>query len=447
MASQTAFSRRGLLAGLAAVGAGAALGVVGCARSGAAGPMQFMNFYTPQDQGADPQLIVQAEWFDKAIASWNANHPEQVEPIFVPDYVNPMNPRIATSFAAENGPDIFLLSPGEFLRYFNGGVMLDLKPFMTPDAVADFLPEAIGTRVVGDGIFALPMEVEPLSIYYDIAAFEESGLAEGDLPRTWEQMLDVAERLTTARRSGLVLETSPGYYQNFTFYPWVWQGGGDVIDLRTQRATLTSPSMLAALELFAESITRGVASRTPPASGEIVSGFKQGLAAMWQRGPWSIQEFALQAPEHRYGIIPLPTPPGGQPTTVGGGWAWAVNNRGRNPEAAARFVVESVGSMSRECIDRCADWNGRAKSNMPARASVSAAMEQLPSFTDPARSAVRAQLPSTRGEPRYPPVLYKALSNTIQSVQLAGGDPLAQAQSAQSTIESFLRTYEGAALL
>jgi multiple sugar transport system substrate-binding protein len=44
-------------------------------------------------------------------------------------------------------------------------------------------------------------------------------------------------------------------------------------------------------------------------------------------------------------------------------------------------------------------------------------------------------------------VLYKALSNAIQSVQLAGGDARSQAQVAQAAIESFLQTYEGGALV
>jgi multiple sugar transport system substrate-binding protein len=439
------FGRRRLLAGAAALGA-AGLGLAGCSGTGSSEPLQFWNASAPQPSG-DPEVVEQSKWYEAAIAHWNANHPEQVVPVFVPDYVNPMNPRIATAFAADNGPDIFMISPGEFLRYYNGGVLTDLKPYMTQEALDDFYPEAMGTRIVGDGIFALPMEVEPLSIYYDVRAFEESGLSEGDLPTTWDQMLDVAERLTTPRRSGLVLSTDPGYYQNFTFYPWLWQGGGEVVDPATQEPRVASDAVVNALQLFADTIARGVAPRTPPAGDEIVPAFTNGLAAMWQRGPWSIAEFQLQAPDHRYGVLPLPVPPGGRQITSAGGWAWAVNNRGRNPDAAARFVVESVGSMSAESIARGADWNYRAKSNLPARKSVAAASEQLPSYGDPARAAVREQLSSSRGEPRYPPVLYKALSNAIQSVQLAGGDARTQAQLAQDAIESFLQTYDGGTLV
>ena len=441
------FGRRKLLAGAAALGvAGLGLGLSGCSRARGSEPLQFWNLYAPREQG-DPELVEQSKWFLRVVHDWNANHSEQVVPVHVADYVNPMNPRMATAFAADNGPDVFMISPGEFLRYYNGGVLVDLKPYLTQEALADFYPEALGTRIVGDGIYALPMEMQPLSVYYDVQAFEEAGLSEGDLPRTWEQMLDVAERLTTPRRSGLVLETTPGYYQNFTFYPWAWQGGGEVVDPVTQKAGVTSDAVLAALQLFADGIARGVAPRTLPASGKIVTAFTQGLAAMWQRGPWSITEFQREAPGYRYGMFPLPVPPGGRQVTSAGGWAWAVNNRGRNPDAAARFVVESIGSMSAASIARGADWSGRANANIPARRSVAAATEQLPSFADPARAAMRALLGSSRGEPRYPPVVYKAMSNTIQSVQLAGGDARVQAQVAQDAIESFLRTYEGGTLV
>ncbi|TQM05932.1 ABC transporter substrate-binding protein [Pseudonocardia kunmingensis] len=439
------FSRRRLLAGAAALGA-AGLGLAGCSGTGSSEPLQFWNAHAPQPSG-DPEVVAQSEWYLAAIDHWNAHHPEQVVPMFVPDYVNPMNPRIATAFAAENGPDIFMISPGEFLRYYNGGVLLDLKPYLTPEALDDFYPEALGTRIVGDGIYGIPIEIDPVSLYYDVQAFEESGLSEGDLPTTWDQLLDVAERLTTPRRSGLVLETKPGYYQNFMFYPWLWQCGGEVVDPATQLPGLDSDAAVAALEFFGEGIARGVAPRTLPAGGEIVPAFTQGLAAMWQTGPWTVAEFELQAPGHRYGVLPLPLPPDGRRITSAGGWAWAVNNRGRNPDAAARFVVESIGSMSAESIARGADWNYRAKSNLPPRKSVAAASEQLPTYDQPARAAVRELLSSTRGEPRYPPVLYKALSNAIQSVQLAGGDARTQARLAQDAIESFLQTYEGGALV
>ena len=43
------------------------------------------------------------------------------------DYIN--GTKLPTAFASGQGPDIFLISPGDFLRYYNGGVLLDLTPY------------------------------------------------------------------------------------------------------------------------------------------------------------------------------------------------------------------------------------------------------------------------------------------------------------------------------
>ncbi|WP_246868786.1 ABC transporter substrate-binding protein [Saccharopolyspora sp. ASAGF58] len=86
------------------------------------------------------------------------------------------------------GPDVFLLSPGDFLRYYNGGALADLTPHLDPAVRADFLPQVLQTRLVDDRVYGLPMEIEPLALYYSETAFEQAGLAEGDLPRTWDDL-------------------------------------------------------------------------------------------------------------------------------------------------------------------------------------------------------------------------------------------------------------------
>ncbi|PJJ71369.1 multiple sugar transport system substrate-binding protein [Diaminobutyricimonas aerilata] len=441
-------SRRSLLfGGLAA--ASAPLLLSGCSnRASTSGePLQFWNFYAPSTQTA-PELKAQNDWFMKAIADWNGQHPEQVEAVFIPAYTDPTNTRLATAFASGSGPDIFLISPGDFSRYYNGGALEDLRPYMTQEAVDDYTEGSLATRSVDGKIYALPMENEPLAMYYSPRAWEAAGLSEGDIPTTWEQMFDVAEKLTTPTQSGVVFETIPGYYQNFTWYPWMWQGGGEVVDPRTQRAAFDSEGAIQALELFGEATRRRLAPRTMPAAGDLVGAFTEGFAAMWQSGIWQVANFRGNAPDFDYGVFPLPTPPGGETRTVLGGWAFAVNARGRNPEAAARFVVETVGSTSDASVDRLTEWAAVAKSDMPTRISVDKRMRETGAYDDPKMAYFRDVIFDTgRGEPRYPPVLYKAVSNAIQSVQSAGGDAADQAAIAHSAIEAYLTTYEGAPLL
>lgn len=440
-------TRRRVLGGGAAA---AAVALAGCSRgrTGARGePLEFWQFYAPQSQ-TQVDLAAQNDWFLRTVDDWNAQNPEQVRAVFIPNFTDPSNTRLATSFASGSGPDIFLISPGDFLRYYNGGALLDLRPYMSEEAVQDFTDEVLLTRTVGDGLYALPMEVEPLTMFYSRPAWEAAGLSEGDIPETWDALLDVAERLTTPQQSGLVLETVPGYFQNFTWYPWLWQGGGDVVDPRTQRAGFDGPAARRALDLFGDAVERGVAPRTLPAAGDVPGAFAEGFAATWQSGIWQVANFRANQPDFDFGVFPLPVPPGGRDRTVLGGWAWCVNARGRNPDAAARFVVESIGSTSEASVERLVQWCSVAKSDMPPRRSVDERMRAAGVYDDPVMGFFREEvLPVGRGEPRYPPVLYKAVSNAIQRVQAAGAPAAEQAEEVSAAVEAFLETYEGAELL
>lgn len=443
--------RRTLLTGGAAAAALAGVGTLaGCAGSSSASsdrPLQFWQFYAPQSQ-TQPDLKAQNDWFLKAASDWNAKNRTKVEMVFIPNFTDPSNTRLATAFASNSGPDLFLISPGDFLRYANGGALFDLAPYMTKEAIDDFNPDVLATRRIGDKVYGLPMEVEPLAIYYSKPAFEKKGLSEADLPTTWDQLLDVADKLTDDRQSGLVFETTPGYYQNFTWYPFLWQGGGDAVGARSQKAEFDSRAAVQALNLWGEAIKRRVAPRTLPANGDPAGAFAEGFAAMWQNGIWQLANFRANQPKFEYGVFPLPTPPGGKAATALGGWAWCVNAKGRDPETAAKFVVETIGSMRDDSIDRLVDWCSVAKSDMAPRASVDRRMEQKGVFEKDAMLKYFREeiLPSGRGEPRYPPPLYKAISNAIQNVQTGGANASGQARSAQAAIEAFLETYDGGSI-
>ena len=444
-------SRRDVLR-LGVAGAGtlaAAWTTAGCAPAAGARPggLQFWQQYAPAPQ-QDPNLVAQSQWFIDATRRWADAGERPVDMVYIPAYTDPTNTRLTTAFASGDGPDIFLISPGDFLRYYNGGVLTDLTPYMSQDAIDDFYPDALATRTVDGKIYGLPMEQEPLAVFYDVPAFEDAGLAEGDLPTTWEEMLELGRRLTGGQRTGLVLDTTPSYYQNFTFYPWVWQGGGDVVDPRTQRPVFDSAAGVQALGLFGDAVRTGAAPRTLPAGGDLVGAFTNGYAAMWQTGVWQVEAMRQNAPDHPYGIFRLPAPAGGESVTALGGWAWVVNSRGRDPESAARFAVEVMGSMSQESVGAAVEWNGVAKGNVPARRSVTEAIGNSGAFENPVLQQFRDEiLPTGRGEPRYPPVIYKAVSNAIQNSMLGGGDPHQEAATAQAAIESYLETYEGGTLV
>ena len=414
-------------------------------RSSAQGQeLDFWQFYSPGGG-----VATQDKWFSDTVDAWNKANDVKIKLTYVtnPDYIS--GTKLSTAFASGTGPDIFLLSPGDFLRYYNGGVLADLTPYMDATAQADFLPDVISTRMVDNKIFGLPMEVEPMAMYYDKQAWSDAKLTDADIPQTWQQLLDVAKKLTTSDRFGVLFETGPGYYQNFTWYPFLWQGGGE-IQGQDGKSAFNSPATVQALKLWQDAVNNGVAPRSALGNGggDIQSNLVQGYCAMQNIGIWAVSDLKQNSPDFQYGVFPLPLPPGGQARTVLGGWAFVANAKGKNPDAAAKFIVSSLGSMEDASISRVLDWCTQAKSDMPPRKSVLDRANQNGAYAEGALKTFAEQiLPTGRAEPRMPPEVYKPISDAIQACQLNGADPTQTAATASQQIDAFLATYTGAPIL
>ena len=406
--------------------------------------LRFMQFYSP---GGD--VSTQDQWFQDCVAAWNDANEVQVELAYVPvsEYVS--GSQLATAFASGQGPDIFLVSPGDFLRYYNGGALFELTPYLDPAAQADYLPDVIANRMVDNKVFGLPMEVEPMAMYYSVSAWNDAGLTDADIPTTWEQLLAVAEQLTTDERFGVMFETTPGYYQNFTWYPFMWQGGGEIQDA-SGKSAFNSDATVQALRLWQDAVRNGVAPRDILGTGgaDVSANLVDGYTAMQNVGIWAISALKENAPDFEYGVFKLPTPPGGQDRTVLGGWAFAANANGQNPEAAAQFIVSSIGSMEDAAVNRVLDWCTVSKSDMPPRQSVLDLANTNGTYGSGAFQVFAEQiLPSGRAEPRMPPEVYQAISDAIQACQLNDADPAQAAATASQQIDTFLSTYAGAPIL
>jgi multiple sugar transport system substrate-binding protein len=434
-------SRRRLLQGGAALGAAGLAGLPMTGRAFAQSKtLNFWNFYAPG--GQQPPATI--DWWTKMAADWNANNDTKVELDYLVDYMQ--GNKLSTAFASGQGPDLFLISPGDFLRYYNGGALLDLTPFIDPEVQKDFPDAVMGTRKVDGKIYGVPMEVEPMAFFYSVKAFEDAGLNENDVPKTWDELLEIGKKLTTSDRFGLLFETQPGYYQNFTWYPFMWQGGGE-FQTAEGKSGFNSPAVVAALKLWKDAIDSGAAPRQVNAGGnDIVANLGAGYCAIQNCGIWGISAMKQSAPDVPFGMFKLPTPPGGKYVTVGGGWAFVANAKGKDPETAGKFIAWALASKSPDSLQRVVDWCTVAKSDMPPRQSALAAgasaygQGELKFFADEV-------YPGARGEPRLPPEAYKIISDAIQAAQLGGVDPQQAAETASTQLDQFLASYKGAPML
>jgi len=132
--------------------------------------------------------------------------------------------------------------------------------------------------------------------------------------------------------------------------------------------------------------------------------------------------------------------------TVGGGWAFVANAKGKDTETAGKFIAWALASKEQDSVQRIVDWCTVAKSDMPPRQSAIEAGKaaygqgELKFFADEV-------YPGARGEPRLPPEAYKIISDAIQAAQLGGIEPEKAAEDASKQLDAFLATYKGAPML
>jgi multiple sugar transport system substrate-binding protein len=391
-----------------------------------------------------------SDWFEDCVKGWNATHDVKVELQLVPfqDFLD--GSKLQTAFAAGLGPDIFIISPADFLRFYNGGVLVDLAPYMEEAAKKDFFPSVMENRIVDGKIYGLPYEVVPLSMFYSLKAFEEAGLSESDIPKTWDQFLEIAHKLTKGDRFGCLFETAPNYYQNFTWYPFMWQGGGEIATPDGKHSAFASPATVQALKFWQDSIQQNVAPRNVLGYGgsDVIANLASGFCAMQNLGIWGVSWLRDSAKDFQYGVFPYPLPPNGQQRNIFGGWAFVANARGQNPEEAAKFCVWALGSMQDDSIQRVVDWCTKANSQIvPRKSALEKATIEGGYSSAPMKLFKEVIFPTARCEPRVPPEVYKAVSDTIQACQLGGADPKQAAEEGSQRIESFLSGYTGAPLL
>ncbi|MFC7404829.1 ABC transporter substrate-binding protein [Georgenia alba] len=443
--ARTALSRRGVLRlGVIGTAAAAAPALAGCARqSEDGGGLSFAQFFGPSSENA-----AQNAWFTQLVRDWNDQSGIEVELDYIPANEYQNGSSLQAEFSAGDGPDIFVVSSGEFLRYYNGGALVDLTPYMTGEAIDDFFPELMEARKVDGGIFALPMGGGPMAMYYHVPILEQAGYSEADLPHTWDAMLEMAERLTTAERFGVMFETTPGYYQNFTWYPFMWMAGGELPALDSGARPFAVPGTARAAELWGSAVRRGTAPRRAlgTSGSDIVANLGAGYCAFQNIGMWGISAMAAGKPDLEYGIMPLPRPDEATPTvTATGGWCFAANAYGPRPEEAAEFCVWAVGSMERDSVERVASWCTSANSYLPYRRSSMRAAEEMGAFDDPGFARFRDEIfPSARSEPRVSPEMNRAISDFVQAVQLTGTDADRALEEAAANLDGIMSRYTGA---
>ena len=289
---------------------------------------------TGGDAGPDPVHMVFTFWgspiertaVESMMAAFTAIHPHvTIDPQHIAaDY----DVVIRTRIAAGEPPDIGYLGGQTALEWAQDGIIVDLYELIAADPhfhIDDFMAPVF-YRTMDGSIVGFNSALEKFALFYNIDMFEAAGI-----PRppkrvqdawTWDEMLNVAKRLTFDRSGNNAHD--PGFNSDdvVTFGmnvgPWwgqwmnfVFSAGGDIIDEAGTRFTLADSPAVDALQLVADLIHVHHVNPTP-AQRQVVPAPAIALlteqVAMTVDGQWVLLDLGVAAVEDglNYGVAVLP---------------------------------------------------------------------------------------------------------------------------------------------
>lgn len=274
--------------------------------------------------------------YEKVIALFNEAHPE-IKVEFNPTKNTEYNTVLNTALQAGEGPDIFHLRPyGAGLKLVDAGFV---EPISDLEGLSQYSEEFLAASRGADGEqYGVPLNISSTQFFYNKKIFADQGI---EVPTTWDEFLDVNEKLLEAGVTPIAMGTKEGWLLSLT------HGivGAGVVDGNTFADKLIKGETDFTDTAFVESIeVMNDLKKYFPANSEglgmddIRTLFAMEQAAMFPLGSWEIPVINDLNGDLDYGYFAMPSKEGNQTVTSWVDGSFAINANSKNKEAAKEFL-------------------------------------------------------------------------------------------------------------
>ncbi len=198
-------------------------------------------------------------------------------------------------------PDIGMMDNPEMAAYIEMGLCADITEYYNAwDEAGHYYEGPMSSCMSGDKVYGLPQNSNCLEMFYDAPVFEEMNLTP---PTTWDELLDVCEKLKTAYPDKYPLAFSANNNEEgtFQFMPFLLSAGGSIDKLDSQES-------IRAISFWKELVDKGYVPRDVISWGqtEVNTQFSSGNVFMQVNGPWNISTMKDEAPDKEWKVCLLP---------------------------------------------------------------------------------------------------------------------------------------------
>lgn len=249
------------------------------------------------------------EFFDAMIDAYNASQSEVVlknDTVKYTDYYT----KLTTALAAKTAPDVVICHASQLVNYVPNNVFVPLDSYIKKAGVnlSDYEGAPLAGCTFNGKIYALPLDVHPLIMYYNKTLLKQAGIDK--VPTTYAEVLAAAK--TVQQKAGVIgiaCDDTTATYKAYTFtriyMSYLKQQGVTILNASNTKANFNNEAGIKAYQLLCDMVNKdGVTPRGLDYDSSVAS-FKLGKAAFHFNGVWATGSFEEQ-PGLDFGAVQFP---------------------------------------------------------------------------------------------------------------------------------------------
>jgi len=250
--------------------------------------------------------------------------------------------KLFTMIASGNAPDVLHVDTMYVADMAKAGIIRPLDDYPGFKELYDTVfPGEVAPLMYEGKTYGFPIRGNSIQLVYNKAMFREAGLDPENPPRTFDELVAAAEKLTKRDASGNVEVygfetglTADSHWTMHVFSPIFWSYGGEYLNA-DGTSGFASEAGVKTLELWNKLINELKVSPTE----RIDKGLESGKVAMIITGEWSLRPYREDFPGLDVGYATLPVAQEGvTPKIPLGGRACVIPTMSDTPEQAWKLI-------------------------------------------------------------------------------------------------------------
>lgn len=259
--------------------------------------------------------------------------------------------RVEKDWVGDKAPDVMFLS--YISNYASKGILENLDPYYANDKdfrVDDFYPELLKLFRYNGNLYGFPRDNGTKVVYVNLDMLKEAGLAVPKAGWTWQDLRQMALKLTKRDASGNITQYGYAFEPNEWWKLWIWQGGGELFDNYNPpdpptKVLMNSPQASEAVQFFADLINKDKVTPRPDdmvTSAGITKLFADKKLAMAFGAKGKVPAFS-KVSGLNWDVVPLPA--GKLRVNISGGAGYVMSKSSKHKAEAWQFLRFLCGEI------------------------------------------------------------------------------------------------------